>query len=86
MDSDLRDLNKPHMFNVLNLTLMQWSVWRENDIPEVDDFAHVFDQAAGVLYCFGGYNFGVKSNMLFKIDINGKCATILSPNITNNLR
>ena len=42
-DSDLRDLNKPHMFNVLNLTLMQWSVWRENDIPEVDDFAHVFD-------------------------------------------
>ena len=39
-----------------------------------------------MLYCFGGYHSGVKSNMLFKIDINAKCAHILSPSIASNVR
>ena len=60
---------------------MQWSIWRENDIPEVDDFAYYFCQQTGVLYCFGGYLNGVKSNILFKIDINDKTSEILSQNI-----
>lgn len=72
------------MFNVLNLQLMQWSNWRENDIPEVDDFAHYFDKETGMLYCFGGYLNGVKSNILFKIDVNQKVAEILSNNTASS--
>lgn len=58
---------------------MQWSSWRENDIPEVDDFAHFFDTPSGTLYCFGGYLNGIKSNILFSIDINAKSVKVLSP-------
>ena len=65
---------------------MQWSVWRENDIPEVEDFAHHFDNVTGNLYSFGGYQNGTKTNMLFKLDVNTKTARILSPNIPSNVR
>ena len=37
-----------------------------------------------MLYIFGGYLNGYKSNILFKIDIMTKCITILSENIPEN--
>ena len=48
-----------------------------NDIPEVDDFAHFFDQRSGTLWVFGGYMNGQKCNLFFKIDVV-KGATIVN--------
>ena len=48
-----------------------------NDIPEVDDFAHFFDQRTGLLWVFGGYLNGQKCNLFFMIDV-AKGATIVN--------
>ena len=57
------------MFNVLNLQSWQWSAWRYDEVPDMDDFAYFFDQMVGMLFTFGGYVNGQKSNALYKIDV-----------------
>ena len=66
---NLENASKGHMFHVLNLQTFQWHAWRMNDIPEVEDFAHYFDHSKGILWVFGGYQGGQKTNLFFKIDI-----------------
>ena len=67
------------MFHVLNLTTFQWHNWRMNDIPEVEDFAHYFDQASSRLWVFGGYQNGQKSNIFFQVHVQ-KGATMINEN------
>ena len=50
-----------------------------NDIPEVEDFAHYFDHGTGILWVFGGYQNGQKTNIFFKIDVF-QGATIINQN------
>lgn len=72
------EANKVLMFNVLNQQTLQWSAWRQDDTPEVDDCAHFFDQKTGTLWAFGGYMNGLKSNIFFSINVNTRVVTILN--------
>ena len=56
-----------NLFYVLSLLTMMWSTWRADEVPQLEDFAHCFDSTNGVLWMFGGYLKGNKSNMLIKI-------------------
>ena len=71
--------SQPILFYVLNLQTFVWTCWRADDVPQIDDFAFCFDKDAGVLYMFGGYLNGTKSNLLVSIAVNGKITTVLSP-------
>ena len=69
---------KPLMFHVLNLQSLTWSDWRKKDFPTYDDFASHFVFKLGILYIFGGFRNGRKSNELLSIDVNIKRDIILS--------
>ena len=56
------EAKKPLMFHVLNLETRAWSDWRKADFPKYDDFASYFNTRLGLLYVFGGFKNGNKSN------------------------
>ena len=60
------------MFYVYNLQSCTWAEWRDTSIPLVDDFAYAFDSRNAILWVFGGFLDGVKSNLLMSIDLNNK--------------
>ena len=66
------------MFHVLNLQTLSWSDWRKAHFPKYDDFASHFIHRIGVLYVFGGFKNGSKSNELMAIDVNCKSNRVLS--------
>ena len=72
------DPPKPLMFHVLNLASLTWSEWRKARFPKYDDFASYFYQKTGVMYVFGGFRNGSRSNELMGIDVGLKLTAILS--------
>ena len=54
---------------------------RNDEVPEMDDFAHHFDEATETLWTFGGYMNGKKTNALLKIDVNNRDIQVVSPDI-----
>ena len=57
------------IFHVLTIQTSQWYTVEADDFPETDDFAHAFDQVAGIFYYFGGYCNGEKVNSLNAVNM-----------------
>ena len=66
----------------MSLQTYQWSAWRIDEVPDIDDFAHHFDHESGNLWIFGGYYNGKKSNVLLKIDVANRIVEEVVPDQT----
>lgn len=69
----------PILFYVFNLFSSQWSHWRVEDVPQVEDFAYYFCKEKCLLWIFGGYMNGIKSNIFFNVHVNRRKINIINP-------
>lgn len=58
----------PLSVNILELKNLTWQQGPTINEPR-DDFAHAFDESAGILYMFGGFVSGTKTNDLLEYNL-----------------